>query len=117
MLVISPLALFFSVGILAFLIISTLVVYLRPPAAIRTLPRSIDSPASVLAFVYGSEKLQAWAKQQDELGQLNRNSDSKWFKGKSGEKQQYKNVDGEVLVRMGYFTDSNGKERWGIELE
>ncbi|KAF1943901.1 hypothetical protein EJ02DRAFT_510651 [Clathrospora elynae] len=99
-LVISPSALFLSVSIILFLIISTLVIYLGQHSQFRLLPRDFDSPASLFAAVYASEKLKAWGKRQHEGSHTGK---------------QYQ-IDDDVAVRMGYFTGVDGEEHWGIEV-
>jgi hypothetical protein len=111
-LAVSSLALFFSIGILAFLIVCTVFVYTTLPRTLRYLPQDLDSPASALAFVYGSEKLQAWVREQNELGQLNRYGESKRLFGKG-----YKAVNAEIKIGMGYFYTRDGVERWGFEIQ
>jgi hypothetical protein len=119
LLVVSSLAVFLSIGILALLIVLAIVVYIVSNRYLRLLPRDIDSPASLLAFVYGSKKLLALAKYQDEIGVFNAGAESSLKRRKTsiGETSYSSGKDGEPLAGMGYFTDSDGKERWGIELE
>jgi hypothetical protein len=118
-LAISTVALFLSVGILVILILSTLIVFLKPPKSLHLLPRDVDSPASLLAFVYRSEKLQAWVKEQDELGRLGAKprggNGSNRFSG-SNYKRAEQEEDDDVWVGMGYFRGSDGTERWGMEV-
>jgi glutathionylspermidine synthase len=103
-LVISPVALFLSIATIALLIFYTIVIYLVQNNQLKLLPRNFDSPASVLATVYASEKLYNWAEQQHERRKL---------------------VDGEarsslfgeaITARMSYFTGVDGKDHWDIEL-
>jgi hypothetical protein len=117
-LVISPVAIFLCIGILAFLIISTCVIYLINRRYFKLLPRDVILPASVLGFVYGSEKLKAWVEQQDELGSLDYGSRARFrWHGKAKAEEEVQSRKEEVLVEMGYFIDSAGKQRWGIELD
>lgn len=108
-LVISPSALFLSISILIFLIISTLVIYIAQTHQLRLLPRDFDSPASILAAVYASEKLKAWAKRQHERRKL---ADDAGLRGKERDLL----VEDDVKVGMGWFRGADGKEHWGIEV-
>jgi hypothetical protein len=64
-LVISPIALFLSITILALLIAFTTVICWFQNSHLNLLPRDFDSPASILAAVYASETLKGWASDQD----------------------------------------------------
>jgi hypothetical protein len=108
-LVISPVALFLSVAIVAFLIAFTAVIYLVQNSYLNLLPRDFDSPASILTAVYASEKLKGWASQQDK--QLTTEKKSSGSKKDEGTKD-----DKSVAASMGYFTSADGKEHWGVEL-
>lgn len=108
-LVISPVALFISVAIVAILTAITAVIYWVQNSQLNLLPRDFDSPASILAAVYASEKLKGWASQQDKRLTTEKNS--------SGSKNNKVNKDDKsVAAYMGYFTGADGKEHWGIEL-
>ena len=108
-LVISPAALFLSVAIIILLIISTLIIYLVQNSQLRLLPRDFDSPASLLAAVYASEKLKAWSQRQHERQKIAGRS------GRRGKKAAGL-IDDDVKVRMGYFSSVDGEEHWGIEV-
>lgn len=109
-LVISEPALFVSIGILIFLMISTIVIYLLNNSQLRLLPRDYDSPASLLASVYASEKLKAWAKERHEKQTL-RQISRRW-----PWKRSAVDDDDDVNVKMGYFTGADGDQHWGIEI-
>ena len=73
------------------------------------LPRDFDSPASLLAAVYASEKLKAWAQRQYERGKI----------AEAGGRRSKKGSDlgdDDVAVGMGYFTSADGEQHWGIEV-
>jgi hypothetical protein len=104
-LVISPVALFLSVTILAILLVFTIVIYVVQNNQLKLLPRDFDSPASLLAAVYASEKLKSWAAQR-----VVTQKGARWEKIRE-------NLDHEpVAASMGYFSGADGKEHWGIEL-
>jgi hypothetical protein len=108
-LVISSLALFFSIGILAFLILSTFVVY-HFSSDLKKLPRSVDCPASVFGFVYASERLKEWANQREVERERNAEAGfrARWMRRTR--------EDDDAQLRLGSFTGTDGKVRWGIEL-
>ena len=108
-LVISPLALFLSVSIIILLIISTLVIYLVQNRQLRLLPRDFDSPVSLMAAVYASEKLKAWGERQHERREMVE------LGGRWGKKSAVP-IDDDVAIGMGYFTGVDGEEHWGIEV-
>ncbi|EXJ68749.1 uncharacterized protein A1O5_08543 [Cladophialophora psammophila CBS 110553] len=118
-LIISPLAVFLSVGILVYLLMSTVIVYLQR-GRFKLLPRDIDTPASVLGFVYASAKLQKWAKQPEDMDTLNTaNGDHKIEDAKVDDAKRPKRSSKgtETLIGMGSFTDKNGNRHWGCELD
>lgn len=89
----NPSALFLSLAILCLLLLTTAVVLGWHRRYVRLLPRDVDTLGSVLGFVYGSERLLALARQQDE-----------------------NKIRGEtVLAKMGWF-ESAGEKRWGVEI-
>ena len=108
-LVISSVALLFSVAIVALLIAFTAATYLGQNSYLNLLPRDFDSPASILAAVYASEKLKGWASQQDKRLMMER---KRSVSGSNKVTQE----DEAVAASMGYFTGADGKEHWGIEL-
>lgn len=94
LLVISPIAVFFSIAILAFLLILTVLFYLsRGP--LKKLPRDVEFPASLLGFVYASERLREWCVDRQ-------------ARGDSGEDDK--------MVKMGRFDGRDGETHWGIEI-
>jgi hypothetical protein len=108
-LVISSVALFLSVTIIAILLICTVIIYLVQNSQLRLLPRDFDSPAGLLATVYASEKLKGWAVQN-----LDRQSVAQ--KRTWREKIKNNSDDEPVAASMGYFIGIDGNEHWGIEL-
>jgi hypothetical protein len=59
-----------AVSILGFLIILTAASWYKQRDYSRRLPRSVETPASLMAFVYASKKLQQWSKYKEGLGEL-----------------------------------------------
>ncbi|PSN62798.1 hypothetical protein BS50DRAFT_624589 [Corynespora cassiicola Philippines] len=110
-LAISPVALFLSVSIIFLLIAFTLVIYSVQNRSLRMIPRDFDSPASVMAAVYASDKLKAWAERRHEDRQIE-NTNGRWRKRELGPT----NDGDDVRVKMGYFTSAEGEEHWGIEV-
>jgi hypothetical protein len=100
-LVMSPLAVFLSLAILAFLCITTAIIYGFYRNRFKALPRDVDTLASILGFVYSSERLLEWVREckyAEEIG------------GKvSGDKDRM------LMARLGPF-ENGGKKRWGVEL-
>lgn len=76
---------------------------------LKLLPRGFDSPASLLAAVYASEKLKSWAGQQHERRSMAEKS-THWRRGKD------RSDDEAVAARMGYCIGADRNEHWGIEL-
>lgn len=72
-LVMSPIAVFICLAVLAFLAITTVVIFAVYSNTFRELPRGVDTLASVLGFVYGSEKLLGWAREKKESGKWSDN--------------------------------------------
>lgn len=118
-LVVSPLAIFLCIGILAFLITLTCIVYVAQHGYFKLLPRDVEVPASLLGFVHASEKLQAWVKKRAELEKFQAGVKSRHiWRGwsKRGEKRENMKED-DILVGMGYLSEQGGKSRWGIEVD
>jgi hypothetical protein len=120
MLVVSPVAIFFSIAILAFLAVSTVLVFIVQRHDVELLPRDVESSASILAFVYASKKLQAWARERHETGQWDDGEGSRisWamFKEILGQRPKYqKGTDDGTEISMGHF--GPGDEHWGVEID
>ncbi|KAF9691269.1 hypothetical protein EKO04_010927 [Ascochyta lentis] len=109
-LVVSSLALFLSISILILLVIFTIIIYLTQSKRLSLLHRDFDCPASLLAAVYASEKLQAWSEQQHKRRPGAGMGDTKWRRSHANASEI------EAAAKMGYFGGSDGKEHWGIEL-
>jgi hypothetical protein len=113
-LIISRTAVFLSLGILIFLLISTLPIYILCKHHTRHLPRNVNTPGSLLAFVYSSARLQKWASEQDHIG-------IGWIRDRQA-LNAYKNKRSErshqqkIVVGMGGFIGEDGTHRWGIEV-
>jgi hypothetical protein len=87
---------------------------------LRLLPRDFDSPASVLAAVYASEKLKVWSKRQHDKRRIvegHQKSASRFGRrGKKGKRTGYDEDDDDVAVGLGYFLGMDAAEHWGIEV-
>jgi hypothetical protein len=117
MLIVSPIAIWLSVGILAFLAGST-VFFVEHRKYIRLLPRDVETPGSILAFVHASRKLQAWARERHEGEQWDEGEGTglnlpavKQIFGRK--KVDTKHAYDEANVSMGPF-DS---DHWGVEID
>jgi hypothetical protein len=103
-LVMSSVSVYLCLSLLEFLLVVTAVMYVVNLGRMKELPRNVDTLASTLAFVHGSEKLLAWTATAPKT--------PPWYKtlllNNSGTRQP--------KARIGYFTGSDGVERWGIEL-
>jgi hypothetical protein len=108
-LVIFPAAPFLSVTIVILLIICTAIIYLVQYSQLRLLPRDFDSPASLLAALYVSEKLKTWAERQQERCMIAAGDNSR-------KRSRAGSLDEEITVKMGYFTGNDRREHWGIEV-
>ncbi|KAH0360600.1 hypothetical protein KCU65_g9309, partial [Aureobasidium melanogenum] len=99
-LVMSPIAVYLCISILVLLCVTTAIIYTTNRPQLKALPRDVDTLASTIAFVYGSEKLLRWVQDLPSL-----KSSSLKFKDTK-----------HLMARLGPFKDSEGNERWGIEL-
>ncbi|CZR68661.1 uncharacterized protein PAC_18560 [Phialocephala subalpina] len=91
-------------GILVCLAFITVVIFLVDHNYFKTLPRDVDSLASVLALVYDSPKLRAMVEQNQLLAE----------NAKGSGYTQPGSEDTKAVI--GYFQGSHGDTRWGIEL-
>lgn len=107
-LVMSPTAIWLCIALLAFLALSTIVLYSFDRSRFKSLPRDVDTLGSVLAYVYGSERLLEWARENVDLTPR----DQGW-KGwiPRGHRQ-----DHELKAKMGPFLGRDDEQRWGIEI-
>ncbi|THX43800.1 hypothetical protein D6D10_00823 [Aureobasidium pullulans] len=105
-LIMSPIAFFLSISLLSFLILTTIIMYSVNRTRYKTLPRDVDTLASMIAFIHGSEKLLAWSKDSQHSGA--------WYRSWTSKSQPAE--DREMKAQMGSFYDLEGRERWGIEL-
>jgi hypothetical protein len=116
-LAVSSVAIFFSIAILAILFIFTVIIYTFMPIGMNQLPRDVNTLASVLAFVYASEKLNAWTRQKHEQGRLAVITRSRLWGNWTKEQREHRDLaDNDILVGMGTFLGSDGSEHWGVEL-
>lgn len=105
-LIMSPIAFFLSISLLSFLVLTTIIMYSVNRAQYKTLPRDVDTLASMIAFIYGSEKLLAWSRDSQQS--------AAWYRSWTSKSQPPEHK--EMKAQMGSFYDMDGKERWGIEL-
>lgn len=91
-------------GILVCLAFITVVIFLVDHNYFKTLPRDVDSLASVLALVYDSPKLRETVEQNQLLAE---NAKGSGYTQPGGE---------DTKAVIGYFAGSHGDTRWGIEL-
>jgi hypothetical protein len=98
-----------------------MLIFMAQNHQLRLLPRDFDSPASVLAAVYASEKLKVWSKRQHDKRRILQ-GDQKiasrfGCRGKQGNRRTgYDEDDDDVAVGIGYFIGMGGEEHWGIEV-
>jgi hypothetical protein len=103
-LVMSSVSVYLCLSLLLFLLLVTAVMYIVNHGRMKELPRNVDTLASTLAFVYGSEKLLAWTASAPKT--------QPWYKALFSKDLGTR----QPKARIGYFTSSDGVERWGIEL-
>jgi hypothetical protein len=103
-LVMSSVSVYLCLSLLAFLLIVTAVTYVVNYGRMKELPRNVDTLASTLAFVHGSEKLLAWTATASKT--------QPWYKALFSNNSDTP----QPKARIGHFTSSDGVERWGIEL-
>jgi hypothetical protein len=103
-LVMSSVSVYLCLSLLGFLLLVTAVMYVVNHGRMKELPRSVDTLASTLAFVYGSEKLLAWTATAPKT--------QPWYKALFSNNSDTP----QPKARIGHFTSSDGVERWGIEL-
>ncbi|KAH0174627.1 hypothetical protein KCU67_g657, partial [Aureobasidium melanogenum] len=99
-LVMSPIAAYLCISILVLLCVTTAIIYTTNRPQLKALPRDVDTLASTIAFVYGSERLLRWVQDLPSL---------------KPSKLQSKDTK-RMMARLGPFKNSQGRERWGIEL-
>jgi hypothetical protein len=98
-LVMSPIAVFLCIAVLAFLSITTIIIYTFYSNRFKVLPRDVDTLASILGFVYGSERLLEWARERKETGNWTDNG-----------------MGGQLMAKLGPFETAGGDKRWGVEI-
>jgi hypothetical protein len=94
--------------------ISTAIVYIIPHPDIKKLPRDVNTPASVLAFVYRSENLKAFVMQKHNEDQLRRMGQPNWLWRRETDRGKYESIEND-LIAMGPFIEK-GEDCWGVEL-
>ncbi|KAI4723658.1 hypothetical protein E4T48_00056 [Aureobasidium sp. EXF-10727] len=106
-LVMSPTAVTLCLSLLAFLIPAIAVIFVANRDTVKKLPRDVDTLASTLAFVHGSEKLLTWVQTRSE-------KQKPWYTGwisrggRAGTTAQ--------KATMGSFQSADGTQLWGVEL-
>jgi hypothetical protein len=109
-LVMYPAAVWLSVAILIFLCFVIVFIYTVYRNRFKALPRDVDSLASVLGLVHGSEKLLEWVREHASASTWNQVTISKgWFR------RQERGDANELKVMMGPFDRADGR-RWGVEI-
>jgi hypothetical protein len=102
-LIMSPAAVYLSLIVLVFLCLTTIVIYAFYRNRFKALPRDVDTLASVLGFVYGSERLLEWVGGKKDSGAL-------------GDKAASPQADEKMIkARFGPF-ETGTRSRWGVEL-
>jgi len=93
-------------------------VFVEQRKYIKLLPRDVETPGSILAFVYASKKLQTWARERHEKGQWDDGEGSRlslaMIKEMVGRTKGKGEADELMEASMGPF-DSN--EHWGVEID
>jgi hypothetical protein len=108
-LVMSPVAVYLCLSILSLLVVTTIIMYSANRSHFKELPRDVDTLASTLAFVHGSDKLLDWA--QDGGA-----STKPWYKLRSRKDKLTRQQSKRLMAQMGPFKDQDGNDAWGIEL-
>lgn len=103
-LVMSSVSVYLCLSLLAFLLLVTAVMYIVNHGRMKELPRNVDTLASTLAFVHGSERLLAWTATAPKT--------QPWYKALFSSNSDAS----QPKARIGFFINSDGVERWGIEL-
>jgi len=91
----KPVATWLSIGILIWLMVTTLILAAVQRRYLKPLPRNIETLADVLLLIAGSDNFLKLVAERGVEGLMN---------------------DQEVLTRLGWFVDSEGKTRWGLEV-
>ncbi|KAI5242082.1 hypothetical protein E4T42_07802 [Aureobasidium subglaciale] len=104
-LVISPVSVFLCLSPLVFFILVTAITIATNYQRHKDLPRNVNTLASKIAFVHGSEKLIAFS--------MTAPRTKPWYKAICLVSRLH---DSQAKVRMGTFTSSDGVERWGVEI-
>ncbi|KAB2569130.1 hypothetical protein DBV05_g12201 [Lasiodiplodia theobromae] len=94
---VNAVAAWLSVAISAWFILTVIVVAVMEGRHLKRLIRDVECPADVLILISRSERLLQFVRSKD-------------LEGQGGED------DGQVMTKLAWFQDSDGKERWGIEI-
>ncbi|THY59440.1 hypothetical protein D6C99_01914 [Aureobasidium pullulans] len=103
----SPLAAYLCISLLTFLVVVTSIMYTVNHAQYKALPRDVDTLASVLGWVYASDKLLAWT----HTVPLSR----PWYRALFIKPSEFSETF--RTAQMGPFRSADGEARWGIELK
>ncbi|KAI4718145.1 hypothetical protein E4T48_05640 [Aureobasidium sp. EXF-10727] len=101
----SPAAAILSMSILVFLIIITTIMYTANRKEYKAIPRDVSTLASILGWVYASDRLLSWSEQAP--------PSQPWYRALFSRPSTFA---AHQRAKMGPFTDSRGMKRWGIEL-
>ncbi|THY01364.1 hypothetical protein D6D03_05878 [Aureobasidium pullulans] len=104
-LLMSPVAAIMSMSILVFLIFVTIIMFTTNRHEYKAIPRDVNTLASILGWVYASDRLLAWAESAP--------PSKPWYQALFSKTLP---LAAQQRVRMGPFIDSAGNERWGIEM-
>ncbi|TIA16947.1 hypothetical protein D6C81_05754 [Aureobasidium pullulans] len=104
-LLMSPVAAIMSMSILVFLIFVTIIMFTTNRHKYKAIPRDVNTLASILGWVYASDRLLAWAESAP--------PSKPWYQALFSKTTP---LAAQQRVRMGPFVDSAGNERWGIEM-
>ncbi|KAI5198770.1 hypothetical protein E4T39_06562 [Aureobasidium subglaciale] len=104
-LVMSPVSVFLCLSLLVFLTIVTTITFATNHRRHKELPRNVDTLASTIAFIHGSERLIAFSTTAPKT--------KPWYKALFSVSRSQ---NSQAKVRMGTFTSTDGLERWGIEI-
>ncbi|CAD0085299.1 unnamed protein product [Aureobasidium mustum] len=95
------------ISLLSFLILVIAVAYPINRNRVKAIPRDVDTLASTLAYVHGSERLLNWVQQEAPVA-------LPWYRAFFASRPDM-NVE-HLKARLGPFVSADGKQRWGVEL-
>ncbi|THZ06847.1 hypothetical protein D6C93_01292 [Aureobasidium pullulans] len=104
-LLMSPVAAIMSMSILVFLIFVTIIMFTTNRHKYKAIPRDVNTLASILGWVYASDRLLAWSESAP--------PSKPWYQALFSKTSP---LAAQHRVKMGPFVDSAGNERWSIEM-